>query len=280
MINNLELINNTINYIEEHLTKKIDYLELARISRLSVYEFRRIFSFIIGYAPAEYIRKRRLTNSAMEIKAGAKLDDNFAEKYGYSSTKSFIRAFKEYYGITPQNLLTENIALKTFNPPSVSFNIEKENDLDYAIETFKDYEIMSVNGLSTIEDTVCCESVWNKFNKINKDEIINNSIDKKTYAVYYNSINGIICHIGIKVANDYKSKKLSTHLVKGGTYISFTCSTEESENNINKLYKNILLKFLPYSPFVYDKKRANIEIFPLNEEQNFKILIPIIYKNN
>ena len=39
MIKNLEFINNSIEYIEENLTNEIDYQELARISRLSVYEF-------------------------------------------------------------------------------------------------------------------------------------------------------------------------------------------------------------------------------------------------
>ena len=48
MINNLELINDVIDYIEEHLTEKIDCVELARMAKLSAYEFRRIFSFIAG----------------------------------------------------------------------------------------------------------------------------------------------------------------------------------------------------------------------------------------
>ena len=279
MIKNLEFINNSIEYIEENLTNEIDYQELARISRLSVYEFRRIFSIIIGYAPAEYIRKRRLTKSAMEIKAGAKIDDAFSEKYGYHSVQTFVRAFKEYYNVSPYSLLAEDVMIKSFNPPNVCFALEKEVDLDYTLITLDDFIIQSVYGLSSIDDTVCCESVWNKFYGIDQLSLQDYSCDDKAYAVYYNSRDGIDCNIGIKTKEQVNIEKLSAHKIKGGKFISFSCPLSETEQNVNRLYENILLKFLPYSPFEYDKNRANIEIFPLSKGQNFNILIPIIYKN-
>ena len=44
----IEKINQVIEYIEAHLTDDIICADLAKIATLSEYEFRRIFSFIIG----------------------------------------------------------------------------------------------------------------------------------------------------------------------------------------------------------------------------------------
>lgn len=49
---------------------------------LSVYEFRRIFSFIIGCPISEYIRKRRLSLAALEIMKNKHTDImKLSEKY-------------------------------------------------------------------------------------------------------------------------------------------------------------------------------------------------------
>ena len=63
MYNGIEKINAVIDYIEAHLCGDIQCTELARIAELSAYEFRRIFSFIVGVPVAEYIRTRRLSRA-------------------------------------------------------------------------------------------------------------------------------------------------------------------------------------------------------------------------
>ena len=275
MMKNLEYILKTIDYIEENLTEKIDYVELARIAHLSAYEFRRIFSFVIGYAPAEYIRKRRLSKSAMEIKAGEKVDENFAEKYGYNSVQSFLRAFKDYYGVPTQKILDSDFVLKSFNPPNIAFKLEQDTDLEYTLVDIEDNEIYSVSGLSDINDTVCCESVWNKFNELDQDYLMEISNDKKSYAVYENGERAIICNIGIKTDKTSELSDLKKFTIKGGKFLSFSCPMSATEEFINKLYETIRFRFLPSSPFVYDEKRPNVEIFPLDDGDAFTILIPI-----
>ena len=275
MMNNLDLINQVIVYIEDHLTEKIDCVTLARISKLSAYEFRRIFSFIIGTAPAEYIRRRRLSKSAMEIKAGAKVDDLFAEKYGYNSLQSFSRAFKDYYGVSTQQILLPEYSVKSFNPPSLSFVLEKDSDLEYTLIDIDDIAISAIQGSSSIEDTVCCESVWDKFNQLDQDKLISLSEDGKSYAVYANAEETIVCHIGIKTEkNDYLEK----FVISGGKFLSFSCPMSATEEQINHLYEKICYRFLPSSPFLYDDGRPNVEVFPLADGEDFTILIPIKLK--
>ena len=39
-------IANAIDYIEEHITEKVDYEEIARCSCLSSYNFQRVFGIL------------------------------------------------------------------------------------------------------------------------------------------------------------------------------------------------------------------------------------------
>ena len=66
MTNGIDKINQVVEYIEANLTEQIDCATLAKIATLSEYEFRRIFSFVIGIPVAEYIRKQGLYHAYTE----------------------------------------------------------------------------------------------------------------------------------------------------------------------------------------------------------------------
>ena len=63
-MNYYESLNNVINEIEENLTEKIEYKDLAKIIGTSSYTLQRIFAFLTGITLTEYIRKRRLSKAA------------------------------------------------------------------------------------------------------------------------------------------------------------------------------------------------------------------------
>ena len=42
-------LNQAMDYIEEHLTEEVSFDELAKKTGISVYHFKRTFSFIAGY---------------------------------------------------------------------------------------------------------------------------------------------------------------------------------------------------------------------------------------
>ena len=51
-----------INYIENNLKNEIMLADCARVSGYSDYHFIRVFKEATGLTPADYIRKRRLTD--------------------------------------------------------------------------------------------------------------------------------------------------------------------------------------------------------------------------
>ena len=57
----IERLNDTISYIEEHLTEEIDMNQLGRIACCSSYHFQRMFTYMAGGPPAEYSRRRKMS---------------------------------------------------------------------------------------------------------------------------------------------------------------------------------------------------------------------------
>ncbi len=79
----LKHMNEAINYIEDHLECDINYSEFARIAHCSEFHFRKMFSFLAGITLTEYIRRRRLSLAAFELRDSNRKVIDIAVKYGY-----------------------------------------------------------------------------------------------------------------------------------------------------------------------------------------------------
>ncbi len=136
----LKSINDALQYIEENLTEKIDYSEIGKIAMCSEYHFNRMFSFLSGVNLSEYIRRRRLTLAAIELKDKEKRVIDVAIKYGYSSADSFTRAFSSLHGVLPSEVKNENVSIKAYPKMSFKLSIEGAEEMNYRIvekESFK-----------------------------------------------------------------------------------------------------------------------------------------------
>ena len=125
MYNGIQKITEIVDYIEENILNDLDYSAMAQKMNLSVYEFRRVFSFLIGCPISEYIRKRKLTLAALEIMNSDKVDIlALSEKYGYSNQSAFTRAFCEQHGVTPTTCLQNEAEVNLFSKPVFELNIK------------------------------------------------------------------------------------------------------------------------------------------------------------
>ncbi len=89
-------IQNAINYIEENLTEKIDYDEVAKQASCSSFYFQRIFSILCGITLGDYIRNRRLTLAGNELSATDNKVIDIALKYGYESPRVSQEPFQNF----------------------------------------------------------------------------------------------------------------------------------------------------------------------------------------
>ena len=79
----LQGIQKAIDYIEENITEKIDYEEVAKRAYSSSFHFQRVFGIMCGFTLGEYIRRRRLTLAANELLSKNRKVIDVAFKYGY-----------------------------------------------------------------------------------------------------------------------------------------------------------------------------------------------------
>ena len=147
----------------ENITTKLDYSAMAASMNLSVYEFRRIFSFVVGCPVSEYIRKRKLSLAALEIMNTNKVDMlKISEKYGYSNQSAFTRAFCEQHGVSPTACL-HGEEVNLFTRPEFELSISGRENIPFRIVKAETFYICGYTAYSPITDSCCCEDVWNAF---------------------------------------------------------------------------------------------------------------------
>ena len=120
-MDSLASMNQALAYIEEHLMEEIDYREVAKIAYCSEYHFKRMFSFLAGISLSEYIRRRRLSLAALDLKDERLRIVDVAVKFGYSSADSFSRAFQSLHWILPSEAISEHTQLKAY--PRMTFQL-------------------------------------------------------------------------------------------------------------------------------------------------------------
>lgn len=100
-----EAIQNSLNYIEDHLSESIKIETLANVASLSPYYFQRLFRRLVGKPVYEYVKLRRLAKASEALKSKEKRIIDAALAYGFSDHAGFTRAFIDTYGITPETAI-------------------------------------------------------------------------------------------------------------------------------------------------------------------------------
>ena len=261
-----------IDEIENRITEDIDIAVLAQKANVSVYEFRRIFTFVTGVSFGEYVRKRRLSMAALELHEGGKSVTELSVKYGYDSPSSFSRAFKDYHNVSPSEIVDGNMSFKIFTKINAEIVATGGKDIVYSISDKPDFTVSGFCGKSDLTDSECCENVWSAFYD---SEISENVVSKsdKIYAVYDNGEDCVKCLIGA-IGEKYGE----SIAVPASRWACFKLVGTE-DGYVNEFYKDILIQWLASSGYEKNKAVPNIEVFPADMEQDgfeWEIHIPII----
>ncbi|MEV7617654.1 AraC family transcriptional regulator [Streptomyces sp. NPDC089799] len=120
----LERLNLALDHLEARLDGEADMAEVARISGVSEYHFRRLFSALAGMPLPVYVRRRRMTLAAAEVLAGERTLLDVAVRYGYGSGEAFARAFRSVHGIGPGEARRTGAVLTA--QPRMSFRVVVE----------------------------------------------------------------------------------------------------------------------------------------------------------
>ncbi|WP_096199920.1 AraC family transcriptional regulator [Bacillus sp. FJAT-45350] len=140
----LKGMNDAIHYIEENLDSTIDLHEVANRAFCSEYHFKRLFSLLSGITISEYIRRRRLTLAALELKDSQVKVIDVAMKYGYQSPDAFSRAFQNFHGVTPSLSRNPKQSLKAYPRMTFQLTIQGGIEMKYRIIEKEPFTVVGV----------------------------------------------------------------------------------------------------------------------------------------
>lgn len=117
-LDKVEAVQRMQDYIEAHLNDPITLSELSDAAGYTYAHASRIFKELVGIAPIDYLRARRLSRAAMQLRdtPGRVLDVALDTMFG--SHEGFTRAFAKYFGVTPENYRKNTPPIPLFMPRS------------------------------------------------------------------------------------------------------------------------------------------------------------------
>ena len=240
----VERLNQSMNYIEEHLTGEIDYEQLGRIACCSTYHYQRMFTYMAGITLAEYIRRRKMSLAAVDLQRGDERIIDIAEKYGYRSPTAFNRAFQSFHGIAPSSVKDKGVSApldkeieknflvvpKMWQEASVNGTIQK-------LAVMMDTPLMGLLGVSACNG----EEQWKYF---------------------------------IAVSSTKASGEFEEYTVPASTWAIF--SGTGTNRSIQELEQRIITEWLPTSGYEY-ANAPDIEVYLNPDPQNaqYEVWIPV-----
>lgn len=127
----IEAVQRMQDYIGEHLTENITLAELSRVSLFSPWYSYRLFTQQVGITPADYIRRMRLSKSALKLRDDRCRITDVAFEMGFGSVDGYQRAFLREFGCNPREYALNPVPLYLFTPYGVKFrNIERRTDME------------------------------------------------------------------------------------------------------------------------------------------------------
>lgn len=100
----MQFIERAVWFIENRFAEEITLDDIADVGGVSRFHLSRSFGTLTGKPVMAYVRGRRLTWAAEKLLGGAPDILAVALDAGYNSHEAFTRAFRDQFGVTPEQL--------------------------------------------------------------------------------------------------------------------------------------------------------------------------------
>ena len=117
----IEAVQRMQDYIETHLAESITLADLSKASFFSPWYSYRLFSLWTNMTPADYIRRLRLSTSALRLRDESCKVIDIALGLGFGSVDGYQRAFFREFGCNPREYAKSPIPLYLFTPYGVKY---------------------------------------------------------------------------------------------------------------------------------------------------------------
>jgi AraC-like DNA-binding protein len=117
-----------LDYIDGHICEPITLHQLAQAAGYSPWYSDRIFRDHVGKTPFEYIRARRLSKAALELRDQKKRIIDVAFDFVFDSHEGFTKAFSRQFGVSPKKFRQDTTPIRLMLPYLVCLPGKKEGE--------------------------------------------------------------------------------------------------------------------------------------------------------
>lgn len=155
------------DYIVSHLLEQITLADLAQAALFSPWYAYRLFRQHTGRTPADYIRRLRLSNSAVRLRNGDGRVIDIAYELGFGSVDGYQRAFLREFGCNPGEYAHNPVPITLFIPYGVKFralrkekcNMEKVQSVFVQVIQKPKRKVLIKRGIHAEDYFPYCEEV-------------------------------------------------------------------------------------------------------------------------
>ncbi len=126
MDEHIEAVQKMQDYIAAHLDETITIADLARVSHYSPWYSYRLFVTLLHMTPAVYIRRMRLSESALRLRDEKVKIVDVAFDFGFESVDGYQRAFYKEFGCNPYEYSKYPTPIYLFKPYGVKYANRKD----------------------------------------------------------------------------------------------------------------------------------------------------------
>ena len=123
----VEAVQRMQDYIEANLDNNITTADLASVSRYSPWYSYRLFVDLLHMTPAVYIRRLRLSKSALRLRDEKVKIIDVAFDCGFESVDGYQRAFYKEFGCNPYEYSMHPTPIYLFKPYGIKYANRKES---------------------------------------------------------------------------------------------------------------------------------------------------------
>ena len=153
-------------YIREHMAETVTLADLARASCYSPWHAHRLFTETLHISPADYIRRFRLSASALKLRDGKVKIADMAFLTGFGSVDGYQRAFLREFGVSPGEYAKNPVPLWLFTPYDIKYREDrKEKPMEKIQNVFiqllekPDRDVIIKRGIRAADYFAYCEEV-------------------------------------------------------------------------------------------------------------------------
>ncbi len=161
----MSILPKAVWFIENHYARRPSLDEVAEASGTTRFHLSRTFSLATGQSLMAHMRGRRLTEALKLLTNGAPSILQVALEAGYESHEAFTRAFREQFGVTPEQARDGHVIPQHLKVEPIHMNTVA--DIKLAEPRYEERPAFTVAGLGerfTMNRTQDIPQLWQKFN--------------------------------------------------------------------------------------------------------------------